>query len=278
MPRKKKSGKRNTLICAIPGLRKPIEIGFESKKLPVCKKCKKIYKTRQLCRVRDEHTDLPWNTTFICFEVDDTCLVNGHFVQAKGDKFVAEILPETSIQAAPYFADLDKLGPDPPICRDCKDKNYTRYHCRTNHCHPKLPWGTFYAVLKRVDSEDAKTALISSDGVDFTDCGISVPTLESPNTERIFKDIGSGLDSLCQPLKRECSYSYEEETHSKRIKSGERRTKSLVETVMDVNESSKAFVLIIHEEETSLHVSSNVRIEKEWLVVYIIANLYRSSS
>jgi hypothetical protein len=234
-------------------LSKAIEIGFESKKLPVCKRCKKIYKTRQLCRVRDEHTEIPWNTTYICFEVHDSCLVNGKFVQAEGDKFVAEILPEKAIQA-PYFADLDKLGPDPPICRDCKEKNYTRYHCRTNHCHTKMPWGAFYAVLKRIKNEVVTTA-IHSDGADSVDGGISVPTLESPRPDRGFKDIRNSMDSLCQPLKRQNSYSFEEQHYGKRIKSEDKMIKPLVETVMNGNESSKAFVLIIHDEETSLHVS-----------------------
>ena len=253
MPRKKKSGKDNTLECTIPGLRKPIEIAFDSKKLPVCKKCKKIYKTRQVCRVRGGHTDLPWCTTYICFQLDDSCLVNGRFTQADDDKFVAEISPDEKIQT-PYFADLDKLGPNPPICRNCKDKNYTRYHCRTNHSHRSLPWGTFYATLKRVENGDVTTALSAASvvDVDSIDIDLSVPNLESPNTE----EQGQGSDTEYASLKRRRDYTHGPKVEPfKRMKAGNKWDQPGVETVMDVKKS-KTFILIIHEKEISLHVSA----------------------
>ena len=241
------------LSCNIPGLRKPIEIAFDSKKLPVCKKCKKIYKTRQVCRVRGGHTDLPWCTTYICFQLDDSCLVNGRFTQADDDKFVAEISPDEKIQT-PYFADLDKLGPNPPICRNCKDKNYTRYHCRTNHSHRSLPWGTFYATLKRVENGDVTTAL-SADSVvdvDSIDIDLSVPNLESPNTE----EQGQGSDTEYASLKRRRDYTHGPKVEPfKRMKAGNKWDQPGVETVMDVKKS-KTFILIIHEKEISLHVSA----------------------
>lgn len=198
------AAKRNTLICAIPGIRNPVEVAFQSRKLPVCKKCKKIYKTRDLCRVRDQHTDLPWNTTYLCFLVDESCLVNsdgkfmmhqeqqqyyasfagdasragrgGHEYDADDDgNYIAETInipasnstmclnvhdDETFLlqqQLKNFRITLDKLGPNPPICHDCKEKNYTRQYCRIHHSHTHLPWNTTYAWLKKRPDENIHT-------------------------------------------------------------------------------------------------------------------------
>ena len=116
MARKKKNTKKNTLICSVPGLNQELEIPFQSpRKLLVCKKCKKIYKMRELCCVWDGHTALPWNTAYICFLVDDSCIEDWKLVQNEGDLFVAE----TVLDGEPPFPDvtcLDKLGPNPPVC------------------------------------------------------------------------------------------------------------------------------------------------------------------
>jgi hypothetical protein len=255
MPRKKKkSGKTNTLICSVPGLWNPIEVPFEARKLPVCKKCKKIFKTRQLCRVRDGHNTLPWNTTYLCFLLDDSCIVDGKFSQSQDDKFVAEMIPEDVTPPLPYIADLNKLGPDPPICRQCKEKNYTRYHCRTSHCHNQLPWNTSYAVLKRVENSDGCCN-------DSTDGSTSVPNLDSPSTT------GSHTcsnNNMC--TKSSSDYNYDGVSSKRSLASGNHedqfqmkkmRTDNHVfgyENITQISEC-KAFVLMMHEDNISLHVS-----------------------
>jgi len=197
---------RNTLVCTIPGIRNPVEIAFQSRKLPVCKKCKKIYKTRDLCRVRDCHTDLPWNTTYICFLVNDSCLVNNRnwkqsFMQQQEQQsssssyaadqddgyYVAETIDVPSAndmlklhnveeayhlhQLKKFHISSDKLGPNPPICHDCKDKNYTRNYCRIHHSHTHLPWNTTYAWLKKKGDMNinASADLPTSTGFNTTD-------------------------------------------------------------------------------------------------------------
>lgn len=213
------AAKRNTLVCTIPGIKNPVEIAFQSRKLPVCKKCKKIYKTRDLCRVRDQHTDLPWNTTYICFLVDDSCLVknrNGKFMMqqqqqhsspydgssrrdaaaAGGDQdadddgyYIAETIDVPTNNAGAmclnahdkeeeshvlqqglknFRIGLDKLGPNPPICHDCKEKNYTRHYCRIHHSHTHLPWNTTYAWLKKRADTAAGGNFLPTTGVDNT--------------------------------------------------------------------------------------------------------------
>lgn len=222
----------------------------------MCKKCKKIYKTRQLCRVRDGHTDLPWNTTYICFIVDESCTVNGRFVQQEGDRFVAETIQE-DVPPLPYVADLSKLGPNPPICRMCKEKNYTRYHCRTNHCHKQLPWGTTYAVLKRIENGDGS---LSHDCGDSVDGSISVPTLDSsPIADYRINDYTESrndYDYAERPLKRQVGNDQEERAVIKRMRTNvhEKRNGLAIEDISQIAES-KAFVLVIHDEVPTLHVS-----------------------
>ena len=60
----------NTLVMTIPGFKKPVRLPFPEKALPVCLRCKKNYKTRELCRVRDGHTGLPWTLTYVCVTLD----------------------------------------------------------------------------------------------------------------------------------------------------------------------------------------------------------------
>lgn len=55
-----KQGNRNTLILDIPGLGPGIKFRFPDCRLPVCGRCKKNYKTRDMCRNQGEHTDVPW--------------------------------------------------------------------------------------------------------------------------------------------------------------------------------------------------------------------------
>ncbi len=256
MARKKKSGKKNTLICSVPGLWNPIEVSFENRKLPVCKKCKKIFKTRHLCRVRDGHTTLPWNTTYLCVLVDDSCIVNGVFSQTPDDKFVAEMISGDTTPPS-YIADLNKLGPDPPICRHCKEKNYTRYHCRTSHCHNQLPWNTTYVTLKKVENSDVCN--------DSTDENTSIPNLDSPSTtsshtcsnSSALKNSLSTHNYVRVSSKR--SLVYEDGDHEDQFSIKKTRTDNDIfghENITHISSECKAFILMMHEENTTLHVSA----------------------
>ena len=123
--KRNKQRKANILKYTLPGLENEIEIPFPDKKLPVCARCKKIYKTRELCRVRDGHTDVAWNTTHLCFRLDDSCFAENE----KGDiclvdestmKFVAS---HTTGPVMPYQTKKsDMLLSKTPICMACKQR------------------------------------------------------------------------------------------------------------------------------------------------------------
>ena len=150
--KKKKDEKMmNILRCTIPGLNNHMDIAFPPRKLPVCEKCKKIYKTRQLCRERDGHTDRPWNKTYVCFILDESCFKakddcdtkSGTIVPEDQYKFTASIVECSTTKYYAHF-ESSKKGQLDPICAPCKVKNYTKSHCRVKHAHKHLPWGTVY--------------------------------------------------------------------------------------------------------------------------------------
>eukprot|EP00555_Chaetoceros_dichaeta_P003795 CAMPEP_0198250954 /NCGR_PEP_ID=MMETSP1447-20131203/1949_1 /TAXON_ID=420782 /ORGANISM="Chaetoceros dichaeta, Strain CCMP1751" /LENGTH=454 /DNA_ID=CAMNT_0043935871 /DNA_START=128 /DNA_END=1492 /DNA_ORIENTATION=- len=167
-----KRRKGNILKYTLPGLQNEIEIPFPDRKLPVCARCKKIYKTRELCRIRDGHTDVAWNTTHLCVSLDDSCFAQ----TTRGDlclvdestmKFVASTLKGPVI---PYRTKKsDTLLPDTPICMACKQKNYTRNHCRDKQKHRQLPWGTVYVVLSAVPLPTKE--IEKDDDIDSPDAG-----------------------------------------------------------------------------------------------------------
>mmetsp|Transcript_16906 Transcript_16906/g.21391 ORF Transcript_16906/g.21391 Transcript_16906/m.21391 type:complete len:555 (-) Transcript_16906:177-1841(-) len=142
--------KGNVLTYTVPGLKKPIDIPFPDRKLPVCKRCKKIYKTRELCRIRDGHTDIPWNTTYICITMDESCFTRnttGDMRLKDEDAFQFNARSITG-PPMPYRSKVGTLGgTKAPICMACKDKNYTRHHCREKQQHQQLPWNTVYVML-----------------------------------------------------------------------------------------------------------------------------------
>ena len=148
----------NSIRCSVPGLKTDVEIPFPDRKLPVCKRCKKIYKTRELCRVRDRHTEVPWSTTYICITLDDSCFTRSSkcndgemtLVEEGPMRFIARSVP---VPPNAYRSKCEALGgTKSPICMACKDKNYTRHHCRVKNKHMELPWGTVYVMLSAVPS------------------------------------------------------------------------------------------------------------------------------
>jgi len=126
--------------CSIPGLCSEMELVFPSGKLPVCERCKRVYKTRKLCREHDGHTAFPWNKMYICFILDDSCFAidekgNECLVREDGPNphdFFAKSIENSNTKK--YFASLDTRDKLAPVCTQCKVKGYTtRPHCRTKH-------------------------------------------------------------------------------------------------------------------------------------------------
>ena len=144
----------NIIRCSIPGLKDTVDLPFPDGKLPVCQKCKKIYKTRELCRVRDRHTEAPWSTTYVCVTVDESCFQKvgdeEKLVEEGPFKFIANSIPAPTCTYIGTKKDLG--GTKSPICMACKDKNYTRHHCRVKNSHLQLPWATSYVVLSAIPS------------------------------------------------------------------------------------------------------------------------------
>jgi len=167
-----KGRKGNILKYTLPGLQNEIEIPFPDRKLPVCARCKKIYKTRELCRIRDGHTDVAWNTTHLCVSLDDSCFAQTARGELRLDdestmKFVASPLKGAII---PYRTKKsDTFLPDTPICMACKQKNYTRNHCREKQKHRQLPWGTVYVVLSAVPISTKESE--KEDNIDSSNAG-----------------------------------------------------------------------------------------------------------
>jgi len=188
---------KNILTILIPGLKRPIDIEFPDGKLPVCQRCKKIYKTRELCRIRDGHNQIPWNTTYLCVSFDDSCLthnsrgeiclVNEEMMQCR---FEATLLDEPPLPFRAKKIHEDDLYS--PICTPCKEKNYTRHHCREKQQHSQLPWVTYYIMLRRVDLRSGHY------GIDQMGAGVSdqnmhgIPSDTAPSPQSIQHGISPG--------------------------------------------------------------------------------------
>mmetsp|Transcript_3127 Transcript_3127/g.4625 ORF Transcript_3127/g.4625 Transcript_3127/m.4625 type:complete len:469 (+) Transcript_3127:166-1572(+) len=153
----------NVLTFTPPGFNQTLNVKFPDCRLAVCEKCKKNYKTRDMCRVRNSHTAEPWSTAFICFTLDDKC------TDADG-KYVDRPLAVRMIQWQPYCV-KQPFDPKTPVCSACKKTNRTRSFCRERHKHRQLPWCTVYVLLSPADSIDPSTRVApesipkSSDGI-----------------------------------------------------------------------------------------------------------------
>lgn len=195
--KKKKEKKVNVLTCLIPGLKEIMDIPFPDRKLPVCEKCKKIYKTRRLCRERDGHTTFPWNKTYICFVLDDSCFTaddegEEHLVTDDGPNPYKFIAKSEDCSPTMYYARFEGRKDDQldPICKPCKVKNYTKNHCRIKHRHNHLPWNTVYMKFfaEKVGIDD-KTISYQTGSKRQADC---LSTLDSSLRKRTRSD-----DSSC---------------------------------------------------------------------------------
>lgn len=141
------SGVPNNLSLTVPGIKHVINIPFPARRLPSCDKCKRHYKTRELCREVKKHNGLPWTKVFICMTLDPSCYderTNRFLVADYAD------LTASPTETLPYQLKPDvEVDPNMPMCLDCKNKNYTRVSCRgkKGNSHRYLPWGTVYVTL-----------------------------------------------------------------------------------------------------------------------------------
>lgn len=143
----------NCMNVFIPGLQNPIDIPFPDHKLPVCMQCKSMFKSRNQCRLQNGHTDVAWNTSYVCVILDESCYTkNSHggafLVEENTVHFTAQLISGPPVPLQSKNGDLG--GTKSPFCMACKDKNYTRYHCRGMKNHQMLPFLTVYVLLSAV--------------------------------------------------------------------------------------------------------------------------------
>lgn len=135
----------NILSFTPPGLNQVLNVKFPDSRLAVCEKCKKNYKTRDMCRVRNSHTEEPWSTAFICITLDMTC------TDSTTGKYVDKPF---QVRMNPWqpFCVKQPFDAKTPVCAGCKKTNRTRSFCRERHQHRQLPWCTVYVTLTAVDN------------------------------------------------------------------------------------------------------------------------------
>jgi len=138
----------NVLSFTPPGFKQTLNVKFPDCRLAVCEKCKKNYKTRDMCRVRNAHTEEPWTTAYICITLDDSCTHEG--------KYVDKPLTVRMVQWQPYCV-KQPFSAKTPVCAACKKTNRTRSFCRERHQHRQLPWCTVYVILSALESTDPST-------------------------------------------------------------------------------------------------------------------------
>lgn len=149
-PTKKAGGSQ---VCTVwpPGMPRAFDVPYPERKLPVCVRCKKNYRSRELCRQRDQHKALPWQTTYVVVTLTDEVLVKGE----DGTLTCADIPVVAEIQEMPELCRGPAGGfmQKEPICKVCKEKNYTRDYCRNTSSHTTPPYQAIYVKLVPRTSE-----------------------------------------------------------------------------------------------------------------------------
>ena len=141
----------NILTFTPPGFNQELNVKFPDSRLAVCEKCKKNYKTRDMCRVRNHHNGAPWSTAYICITLDDSCTdENGQYIDKP--------LTVRMVQWQPFCV-KKAFSAKHPVCSSCKKTNRTRTFCRDRHKHRQLPWCTVYVMLSALDSTDPNTVV-----------------------------------------------------------------------------------------------------------------------
>jgi hypothetical protein len=128
----------NLIRFTPPGFCHSINVQFPRQRLPVCESCKKRSKTREQCRARDCHTALPWCDTFVCISLDNSC--TGSDGKLLDEPFVVKVVAPIAFNLK---GDVNLLT---PACAACREKNYTRAHCRQKKRHRQLPWNTIHII------------------------------------------------------------------------------------------------------------------------------------
>ncbi len=144
-------GLQNILTFTPPGFTQCLNVKFPDSRLAVCEKCKKNFKTRDMCRVRNTHTTAPWTTAYICLTLDESC------TDAQG-KYIDKPLTVRMVQWQPYQVKTP-FDPKTPVCSACKKTNRTRSFCRDRHKHRHLPWCTVYVLLSALEAADPLTVV-----------------------------------------------------------------------------------------------------------------------
>mmetsp|Transcript_43303 Transcript_43303/g.79258 ORF Transcript_43303/g.79258 Transcript_43303/m.79258 type:complete len:434 (+) Transcript_43303:90-1391(+) len=128
----------------------PITVHFPPQRLPVCEKCKRNYKARDICRVKWGHAGLPWTTAYVCITIDESCIgADGKYIA--GQILTAMTVTVQQQQPCPYFVKKQFMDFKMPCCANCKKANRTRNFCREVHGHRDLPWTTVYVVLSATE-------------------------------------------------------------------------------------------------------------------------------
>ena len=183
-PKLKKNA--NTLKFKIPGFEFPIYIPFTGRRLAVCERCKKNFKTRDYCRTRDCHVDLPWSQTYVCVSLDPSCT-------DRDGKLLDGPFYARAVSPIAFHFDGD-ISNKTPICAPCKDKNYTRKYCRHQKKHLQLPWSTVYVILS-AGPENAE----DSDFLKISPSSTIIPKKRKKKVESVVVpssgDISEGEDS-----------------------------------------------------------------------------------
>jgi len=139
----------NVLSFTPPGFKQVLNVKFPDCRLAVCERCKKNYKTRDMCRVKNGHTSEPWTTAFICITLHESCL-------DEHGKYVDRPLTVRMMPWQPYCV-KKPFDSKTPVCSACKKTNRTRGFCRERHKHRHLPWCTVYVMLSAVDQTDPES-------------------------------------------------------------------------------------------------------------------------
>ena len=226
----KKNKVKNVLTFTPPGFRYPIDVPFPERRLPVCERCKKNFKTREFCRSRDGHTGLPWSLTYVCVTLDSTC--TGDDGKILEGPFIARPLP-----AQPYALKGD-VNPKTPICAPCKEKNYTRSYCRKKQSHRHLPWSTVYTMLSLAKPGQSPYA------------GMSTSQDISPSTKRDAASVADGDKNGSNSVKRVKNENGDAVDAVDAVKDKPEESDDINDVPM-----SRTFVAKVSIDGTSIHVS-----------------------
>ncbi len=246
-PKVKKN--ENTLCFTLPGFKSHIYVPFTGRKLAVCERCKKNFKTRDHCRTRDCHVDLPWSATYVCVSLDPSC-TNEEGKLVDGPFFARAVTP----MAFQYEEGIDKRT---PICSPCKDKNYTRNYCRIQKRHLQLPWSTVYVILS------LKPDNLLAGG----DCNVPTPespvrrrstgsTVTKPGHVKEFKPLGDDDEEKNQEKGGEDEAAEEDDRGDEATKSNSRLEQDAVEAKkMENIPPSRTFLATVSCNKCTIQVS-----------------------